>query len=104
MIKDDISLMTLAAAAALGGKQTDKKISEALNDFSEGITLKGSVDYFADLPASPETGDEYIVLYSGNSGANYIGQKYVWDGTAWRSLGTELKLYRDADGDLCEED
>ena len=118
MLKDKLSIKTLAAALGLGGKQTDSKIeealqiedsrvdgkiAEALEDFSSGITLKGSVNYYSNLPASPATGDEYIVLYSGNSGTNYIGTKYVWDGTAWRPMGAELKLYRDADGDLCEE-
>lgn len=115
---DRISIQTLAAAMALGGKQADSKIeealeveesridsriAEALEDFDSGISLKGSVNYFSNLPESPARGDEYIVLYSGNSGTNYIGTKYVWDGTAWRSVGTSLKLYRDADGDLCEE-
>ena len=118
MLKDRLSIKTLAASLGLGGKQTDSKIeealqiedsrvdakiAEALEDFDSGITLKGSVSYFGDLPASPAKGDEYIVLYSGDSGTNYIGEKYVWDGTAWRSMGTNLKLYRDADGDLCEE-
>ena len=118
-MKDKLSLKTLAAALGLSGKQadekieaamqtederTDAKIAEALEDFDSGITLKGSVSHFGDLPGSPAKGDEYIVLYSGDSGTNYIGEKYVWDGTAWRSLGTNLKLYRDADGDLCEED
>ena len=118
MLKDKLSIKTLAAALGLGGKQTDSKIeealqiedsrvdgkiAEALEEFSSGITLKGSVSYYSNLPASPATGDEYIVLYSGNSGTNYIGTKYVWDGTAWRPMGAELKLYRDADGDLCEE-
>ena len=118
-MKDRLSLKTLAAALGLSGKQadekieaamqtederTDAKIAEALEDFDSGITLKGSVSYFGDLPGSPAKGDEYIVLYSGDSGTNYIGEKYVWDGTAWRSLGTNLKLYRDADGDSGEED
>ena len=118
-MKDRLSIVTLGAAMAISGNQTDSKIeaamqiedervdgkiADALEDFTSGITLKGSVSYYGDLPASPDTGDEYIVLYSGNSGTNYIGEKYVWDGTAWRSLGTDLKLYSDSDGDLCEED
>lgn len=118
-MKDKLSFKTLAAALGLSGKQTDSKIetaleiedsrvdgkiADALEDFSSGITLKGSVNYYGDLPGSPATGDEYIVLYSGSSGTNYIGKKYAWDGTAWRPMGADLKLYRDADGDLCEED
>ena len=107
-MEDRLSMLTLGAAIALAkagvSEQARAIVAEILEDFSDGITLKGSVDYYGDLPASPDTGDEYIVLYSGSSGTNYIGEKYVWDGTAWRSMGTELKLYRDTDGDLCEED
>ena len=107
-IKDRLSMITLGAALTLGKKQSGDTlrgiVAEALEDFDDGIALKGSVNYYGDLPGSPSKGDEYIVLYSGSSGTNYIGEKYVWDGTAWRSLGTELRLFRDADGDLCEED
>ena len=76
-----------------------------MEDFSSGLTFKGSVNYASGLPGSDNTlGDEYLVLYSGSSGTNYIGQKYAWDGTAWKAVGVNLGLYRDADGDLCEED
>ncbi len=104
MERDRLSIITLGAVRALLKSSIDGDIAEALEDFTSGITLKGSVDYYGDLPGSPDTGDEYIVLYSGDSGTDYIGQKYVWDGTAWRTVGTNLKLYRDSDGDLCEED
>lgn len=103
-MQDRISILTLGAARAMTQSTVDGAVAEALEDFFGGITLKGSVSYYNDLPASPDTGDEYIVLYSGDSGTNYIGQKYAWDGTAWRPMGANLKLYRDADGDLCEED
>ena len=77
----------------------------AAETFTSGLTFKGSVNYASGLPGSDNTlGDEYLVLYSGSSGTNYIGQKYAWDGTAWQPVGTNTKLYRDADGDLCEED
>lgn len=77
----------------------------AAETFTSGLTFKGSVNYESLLPASDNTlGDEYLVLYSGSSGTNYIGRKYAWDGTAWKAVGTNTKLYRDADGDLCEED
>ena len=76
----------------------------AVEDFSSGLTFKGSVEYVGSQPGSGNTlGDEYLVLYSGSSGTNYIGQKYAWDGTAWKAVGVNLGLYRDADGDLCEE-
>ena len=102
-----------AAETAATGTGANATRAEAARDaalaaaetFSSGLTFKGSVNYASGLPASDNTlGDEYLVLYSGSSGTNYIGQKYAWDGTAWQPVGTNLKLYRDADGDLCEED
>ena len=102
-----------AAEAAQDAVEADRIRAEAaadeataaVEDFSSGLTFKGSVDYVGSLPGSGNTlGDEYLVLYSGSSGTNYIGQKYAWDGTAWKAVGVNLGLYRDADGDLCEED
>lgn len=102
-----------AAEAAQDAVEADRIRAEAaadeamaaVEDFSSGLTFKGSVDYAGSLPGSGNTlGDEYLVLYSGSSGTNYIGQKYAWDGTAWKAVGVNLGLYRDADGDLCEED
>lgn len=102
-----------AAEAAATGTGANATRAEAARDaalaaaetFSSGLTFKGSVNYESGLPGSGNTlGDEYLVLYSGSSGTNYIGRKYAWDGTAWQPVGTNTKLYRDADGDLCEED
>ena len=94
-----------AGANATRAEAARDEAVAAAETFTSGMTFKGSVSYESSLPASDNTlGDEYLVLYSGSSGTNYIGQKYAWDGTAWRPVGTNLKLYRDADGDLCEED
>ena len=102
-----------AAEAAQDAVEADRIRAEAAADeataavetFSSGMTFKGSVDYVGSLPGSNNTlGDEYLVLYSGSSGTNYIGQKYAWDGTEWKAVGVNLGLYLDADGDLCEED
>ena len=96
--RDDMEAYALRAEAA-----RDEAVAAA-EDFGSGLSFRGSVNYASQLPASPALGDEYLVLYSGSSGTNYIGQKYAWDGTVWRPIGNDLKLYRDADGDLCEED
>ena len=101
---DRLSMITLGIATARARSIAADVVDEALADFPNGITFKGSVDYASGLPDDAEVGDEYLVLYAGSSGTEYLGQKLVWDGNAWRALGTELKLYRDSDGDLCEED
>jgi len=97
-----IDILTLGAAIELSKSAVTAKIQDALEDFDNGITMKGSVEYFSSLPDDAEVGDEYLVLYSGDSGTNYLGMKYVWDGEDWRSLGTMLNLYRDTNNDLCE--
>lgn len=97
--------VTDAGANATRAEAARDETVAAAETFTSGLTFKGSVNYASGLPGSDNTlGDEYLVLYSGSSGSNYIGQKYAWDGTAWRAVGTNTKLYRDADGDLCEED
>ena len=102
---DRLSIITLGAAMALSKSTVAATVAEAMKDFDNGITLKGSVNYYNNLPASDnEIGDMYIVLYAGTSGSTYLGERYIWDGEAWRSNGSNLMLYRDEDGDLCEED
>lgn len=97
-VEQNVEAQVLRAEAA-----RDEAVA-AVEDFGSGLSFKGSVNYASGLPASPALGDEYLVLYSGSTGTNYIGQKYAWDGTVWRPIGNDLRLYRDADGDLCEED
>lgn len=43
-----------------------------------GVHLKGSVNYYADLPADPGDGDAYTVLYFGTSGQDPAGIEYAW--------------------------
>ena len=103
-MKDRFSPITYGAVMANTRSEVDGAVAAAMEDLESGIEFKGSVNYVSSLPSGASKGDEYLVLYSGDSGTDYLGQKYVWDGSNWRSLGTNLKLYRDADGDLCEED
>lgn len=103
---DTVSFLTLAAAKASGKAEAASAAATAIQEYAEsGVTLKGSVAYAKDLPSSGnEVGDEYIIKYTGESGMNYSGQKYIWDGKEWIPSGGSLRLYRDEDGDLCEED
>ena len=55
-------------------KYTDRKIGE----LGTGVKLKGSVDYYSDLPSEPEAGDAYIVKYLGTSGTAQDGTVYAW--------------------------
>lgn len=70
-----------------------KAISYADNKFDGSIsdlTFKGSVSYIEDLPASPELGDTYIVLYRGTSGTDSLKVKYIYDGSDWIEYGFSI--------------
>lgn len=97
-------MLTLGAALALAKKNAGEAITEALAEYPSGFTYKGSVNYESDLPTGASAGDAYTVKYAGNSGTIPSGAEYVYDGSNWIRVGQDLKLYRDEDGDLCEED
>lgn len=62
----------LAAALA------KKAAGAAVEPLTSGMTYKGAVDYYGDLPASPTVGDMYLVRYQGSSGTNQLNARYVW--------------------------
>lgn len=69
-----MDIVTLGAALKGAKDYTDTK-TEA---FEEGVTYKGSVDYYADLPDDAELGDSYTVKYQGSLGSDVSGLRYTW--------------------------
>lgn len=74
-----------------------KKSAKAYTDsvfegIGRGISYKGAVNYYNDLPDDASIGDCYSVLYQGTSGTTPSGFEYVW-GTdssgsdSWIQLG-----------------
>ena len=66
--------------------------------FPKGMSYKGAVDYYKDLPNNPEIGDVYTVKYTGTSGTEALGVEYGW-GTyestnQWIDLGPDLSRYQ----------
>lgn len=53
----------------------------AVNSLQPGYTFQGSVSAAADLPATGEKGDLYVVKNEDNA-------QYVWDGTEWLALNS----------------
>ena len=92
----DIIARGLGAGAAASAAEANRR----LDNIGSGIAYKGAVDYFGDLPASPEAGDAYTVKYKGSSGTEPDGTEYVWgdDGgtTGWIALGPDLSGYQEA--------
>lgn len=95
-----IDILTLAAARNGARKYTDKIASA----FTSGLTLKGAVNYYSNLPSSGNIeGDCYIVLYKGTSGTERSGERYAWtkyEGTLqWILVGKDgASNWADIDG------
>lgn len=85
-----MDIVTLALALKKAKGYTDTAISQ----LPKGVSYKGSVDYYNDLPSSSvEVGDCYTVKYKGTSGTDPDGTEYVYgpDGgtNTWIPLGPE---------------
>lgn len=72
-------------------------LQQAINALSGGVHLKGAVDYYSDLPASPSEGDAYTVRYQGTSGTDPLGIEYAWatyQGTPqWIPIGVDPSVF-----------
>ena len=75
-------------------------LQQAINALSGGVHLKGAVDYYSDLPASPSEGDAYTVRYQGTSGTDPLGIEYAWanyQGTPqWIPIGVDPSVFAKA--------
>ena len=77
---------------------TKEGVIEAINNaiaaLPRGLIYKGAVDYYSNLPASPEVGDCYTVRYEGDSGTTPSGKEYAWgpidNVNQWIDLGPDL--------------
>lgn len=83
--------------AAQASSQAEEALA-AISSIPKGLSYKGQVDYYADLPsATAEVGDCYTVKYTGSSGTNPDGSEYVWGsygGTnTWIKLGQDVADY-----------
>jgi hypothetical protein len=69
-----MDIVTLGAALSGAKKYTD----DVVHGIAGGITYKGEVNYYSNLPSNPTLGDAYTVKYSGTTGSNLDGTEYVW--------------------------
>ena len=68
-----MDVVTLALAKKGAKQYTD----EAIEALGKGISYKGAVNYYADLPNNAAIGDCYSVLYKGTSGSVSSGAEYI---------------------------
>lgn len=72
----------------------------ALACVARGMTFKGAVNYYDDLPTEGVlVGDTYTVKYAGSSGTTPNGAEYVWgpidDVNQWVYLGPDISVKAD---------
>lgn len=92
------STSSTTAAASGGTAATPKAVKDALDAAKSYVdtkvtglyNYKGSVATYANLPASPATGDVYNVEAA--YGDYPAGTNYAWTGTAWDSLGGSFTI------------
>lgn len=87
-----MDIVTLAVAKNAAKKYTDS----AIEGIGKGLTYKGAVDYYSDLPNNANLGDCYSVLYQGSSGTTPSGAEYVWGKKVSSGNPEWIKLGEDA--------
>ena len=66
--------------------------SEIDGKISSAVHYKGSVDTYAELPASPEVGDMYNVAQANPAANVKAGDNVAWNGTSWDVLAGVVDL------------
>ena len=66
--------------------------SEIDGKISSAVHYKGSVDTYAELPASPEVGDMYNVAQANPAANVKAGDNVAWNGTGWDVLAGVVDL------------
>lgn len=87
---------------AMAKSNADSAIIAAISQLPNGIVFRGAVSYYSDLPASPEVGDAYTVMYQGSSGSIADGREFVWgeynNVVRWIEIGVSYESKAAADG------
>ena len=68
-----MDVVTLALAKKSAKQYTD----DVIEGIGKGISYKGAVNYYSDLPNNASLGDCYSVLYKGTSGSITSGLEYI---------------------------
>lgn len=80
-----------------------KYTNNIIDGFGRGISYKGAVNYYTDLPNNASLGDCYSVLYEGTSGDTPSGAEYVWGKINNQNSATWIQLGKDIDTNSFEK-
>lgn len=99
-----MDVVTLGAALNGSKKYTDQVTQSLMG----GVHYRGSVSYYADLPANPAEGDSYTVKYAGTSGSTADGTEYTWgydtDSQTYAWISFSKDAYSKAETDVLLSD
>lgn len=87
-----------ALAIALGEiGDVSSKLEEQIKAVGYGMTFKGAVNYYTNLPSSASVGDVYIVLYTGSSGNKPLRAVYAYgsSGGSYQWIPVSTGVYVD---------
>ena len=93
-----MDVVTLALAKKSAKQYTD----DVIEGIGKGISYKGAVNYYSDLPNNASLGDCYSVLYKGTSGSITSGLEYIWgkvngqSSASWIQLGADITNFEDS--------
>lgn len=94
-----MDVVTLALAKKGAKQYTD----EVIEGIGRGISYKGAVNYYNDLPNNAAIGDCYSVLYKGTSGSVSSGAEYIWGKVNNQGSATWIQLGEDVDTSTFEK-
>ena len=93
-----MDVVTLALAKKSAKQYTD----DVIDGIGRGISYRGAVNYYNDLPNNASLGDCYSVLYKGTSGSVTSGLEYIWgkvngqSSASWIQLGADINDFEDS--------
>lgn len=88
---------------ALAKKKAKAYTDEVIAGLGKGIIYKGAVDYYNNLPNSPQEGDCYTVLYKGTTGTDAYNMEYIWGKIVASGSYSWIKLGPDDFADFITE-
>lgn len=88
----------IARGLAGSGLAAANLANARIDALPRGVSYKGIVDYYNELPNDAELGDMYTVKYQGSSGTVPSGAEYVW--TTYEGTDQWLQITDSIDAEL----
>ena len=96
------SIKVNGSALTITGKSANIDLSgyALKTDISAAVNYRGSVASYADLPASPSSGDMYNVETADSEHGISAGENVVWNGASWDAVGSSFVIETATTGEI----